>query len=81
MIAKRSGIFRSLFGTTLLLLCSPAAEAATFNIANGDVAGLISAINTANSNNQDDTINLASNGDYVLTVPDNGSNGLPVIGR
>src|SRR5439155_11775330 len=51
-----------------------------FNIANGDVAGLISAINTANSNNQDDTINLASNGDYVLTAPDNGSNGLPVIG-
>ncbi len=56
--------------------------AATFNIANGDVAGLISAINTANSNNQNDDINLAPSGTYSLTSVNNttqGSNGLPAI--
>lgn len=58
--------------------------AATFNIANGDVAGLIAAINTANSNNQNDTINLAPGGVYNLTAADNissdGNNGFPKIG-
>src|SRR5205823_1812848 len=33
----------------------------------------------ANSNNQDDTIELATNGTYILTVRDNGLNGLPAI--
>src|SRR5207302_1658700 len=36
----------------------------------------------ANSNSQNDTINLAANGTYTLTTVDNstyGSNGLPVI--
>src|SRR5437899_9181705 len=77
---KAPAIFYFLTGTVVLFSFPQLAPAATFNIANGDVAGLISAINTANSNNQDDTINLASNSDYVLTAPDNGSNGLPVIG-
>ena len=56
--------------------------AATFNIANGDVASLINAINIANSNNEGDTIILAANGTYVLTTVDNttyGPSGLPVI--
>ena len=56
--------------------------AATFNIANGDVAGLITAINTANSNNQNDDINLAASGTYTLTAVNNmndGPNGLPTI--
>jgi len=39
---------------------------ATFNITNGDVAGLIAAINTANTNGQADIINLAANGTYNL---------------
>jgi hypothetical protein len=56
-------------------------QAAVFNVAAGDVAGLISAINTANGNNEDDTINLAA-GTYTLTAVNNdtdGSNGLPSI--
>ena len=55
-----------------------------FNIANGDVAGLIAAINAANTNPGADTINLAPGGTYTLTQvggPDswNGPSGLPVI--
>jgi hypothetical protein len=55
---------------------------AEFNIASGDVAGLIAAINVANANGEPDTINLAP-GLYSLTSIDNGAgsdpNGLPVI--
>src|SRR2546421_4336666 len=71
---------RAAIGPALLFSFSQIVPAATFNIADGDVAGLISAINTANSNNQDDTINLAASGNYVLTAANNGSNGLPIIG-
>ncbi len=64
----------------LVLLCP--AEAAVFNIAAGDVTALINAINTANGNNEDDTINLAA-GTYTLTAVDNDTdgagNGLPLI--
>nr|WP_263013019.1 tandem-95 repeat protein [Ancylothrix sp. D3o] len=52
---------------------------ATFNIADGDVAGLIAAIAAANTNNQADTINLAQGGTYTLAAANNGVNGLPVI--
>jgi hypothetical protein len=58
------------------------AWAATFYIADGDVAGLIAAINTANGNGEPDAINLAAGGTYTLTAVDNntdGSNGLPSI--
>jgi hypothetical protein len=50
-----------------------------FNIADGDVAGLIAAIDTANGNGQADTINLAPGGTYTLTVINNTDNGLPII--
>jgi hypothetical protein len=65
----------------LVLVCP--ARAALFNIAAGDVAALIKAINTANGNNEDDTINLAA-GTYTLTAVDSvdtngGRNGLPSI--
>jgi hypothetical protein len=56
--------------------------AAIINVADGDVAGLIAAINTANTNGQSDVINLAANGTYTLTAVDNstnGANGLPLI--
>ncbi len=56
--------------------------AAIFNIADGDVAALKSAIMTANANNADDVIYLATNGTYVLSTIDNytnGASGLPVI--
>jgi hypothetical protein len=55
----------------------------TFNITNGDVQGLISAITTANSDGQFDVINLAQGGSYTFAssnnVTDNGSNVLPAI--
>jgi hypothetical protein len=57
-------------------------HAAVFNIGPGDVAGLKSAINTANANGEADTINLATTSAYTLTAIDNsvnGSNGLPAI--
>src|SRR5256885_6921080 len=55
------------------------APAATFNIANGDVAGLINAINTANANNANDTINLAAGGSYSVTAAVSGEDAFPVI--
>ena len=67
-------------GLAALVLFSPA-QAAVFNIPAGDVEALIAAINTANGNNEDDTINLAA-GTYTLQVVNNdtdGPNGLPSI--
>ena len=58
------------------------ASAATFTIADGDVQGLINAINTANSTNAPDTINLASGGTYISTTTNNatfGNNAFPTI--
>ena len=52
------------------------------NIAAGDVAGLIQAIDNANFIAQPNVINLAAGATYVLTAPDNatgGPNGLPVF--
>src|SRR5438477_6972109 len=72
--------FRSLFGTALLYFCARSLPAAIFNVANGDVAGLKSAVTAANSNGQDDTIELAANGTYTLIARDNLLNGLPQIG-
>lgn len=61
----------------------PAVQAAVFDIADGDVAGLIAAIDTANSDAAADTINLAAGGTYTLTVVEdpaqNGPVGLPLI--
>ena len=70
----------SLLGSVLLFLSSNVAPAAIFNIANGDVAGLKSAITTSNSNSQDDTIELAAGGTYTLTARDSFLNGLPQLG-
>jgi uncharacterized repeat protein (TIGR01451 family) len=55
---------------------------AVFNIADGDVAGLVAAINLSNGNSQADTINLAPLGTYAFTaVADtaDGGNALPSI--
>src|SRR6266480_2263656 len=55
-------------------------SAAVFIIPDGDVTALKSAINTSNTNGDDDTIELASNGDYLLLTGDNGGDtGLPTI--
>jgi uncharacterized repeat protein (TIGR01451 family) len=55
---------------------------AVFNVANGDMAAFVTAVNMANNNNQDDTINLAPNGSYAFnTVADttDGNNALPLL--
>jgi Big-like domain-containing protein len=72
-----------LFALLLALANVSTASAADFNVACGDVAGLKTAINTANTNGEPDTINLGANCSYALSVPDNtpsyGPTGLPVI--
>ena len=57
------------------------AHAAEFFCASGDVTCLIAAINKANQNGKNNTINLEA-GEYTLTTVDNvteGANGLPSI--
>jgi hypothetical protein len=65
-----------------LALTSPhAVQATTFHCRAGDVPCLINAINTANTNGQENTIRLEV-GTYTLTTVDNntdGPNGLPSI--
>jgi fibronectin-binding autotransporter adhesin len=79
---KRSALFRSLIGTALVFICTQRVDGATVNIADFDVFALRNAIATASSNNEDDTINLASSGTYTIPNVDNttnGPNGLPVV--
>ena len=82
----------SLFYPVAASLCLAAlsASAATFTIANGDNAALINAIVACNTNAQNDTINLATNGTYTFTtadqtptteVPADGITALPEIER
>ena len=83
----RRQVMRNLvkFGSVLYLcavVVTSTGIAATFNLSDGDVTGLINAINSANANNQDDTINLTTGGSYALTAVDNttdGATGLPII--
>jgi hypothetical protein len=56
-----------------LFLSSVPAYSAVFNVSSGDVTGLIAAINAANVNGEENTINLEP-GIYTLTV--NGPRGL-----
>ncbi|HEX8077144.1 MAG TPA: CSLREA domain-containing protein, partial [Chthoniobacterales bacterium] len=66
----------------LLLAPGNALRAATFNISDQNPAGLKAALAQSNTNNEDDVINLASQGTYVLSTVDNtdgGANGLPVL--
>jgi DNA-binding beta-propeller fold protein YncE len=78
---------QNLIGAVLAILLAftlrmPVAQAAAFNIAAGDVSGLVTAINMANANGVANTINL-SGGAYTLTSVNNtrweGPNGLPPI--
>lgn len=69
-------------GALLVFLSVELAHGAVFVIADGDVTAFKNAINATNVNGEDDTIELATNGNYVLTVPDNyfnDYNGLPRI--
>ena len=78
------GFVGMLVPVALVLLLALPSGAATFNIPDGDVAGLIAAINTANTNPDADTISLAPNGTYTLTAVNwtyyyTGPSGLPAI--
>ncbi|HSJ58072.1 MAG TPA: SdrD B-like domain-containing protein [Anaerolineae bacterium] len=67
------------------VLPAPPAYADTFDLRGscpggvGDVPALVAAINAANANGVADTILLADGCVYILAVPDNTLNGLPVI--
>src|SRR5947209_5526324 len=78
--SARRLLLSAMLTAALTFLATARARAATFNISDGNVAALISAIKTANNNRQNDTIELAANGTYQLTVSYNGRDGLPVIG-
>ncbi len=71
------------FGLSLIALPIMRVQAATVYIPNGDVVGLIAAINAANSDSAADTIHLAHNSMYILTSVDNdledNATGLPRI--
>jgi hypothetical protein len=86
-IPKHPRLYWLLCGLILLLIIAGrfflrTARAASFPIACTDVAGLISAIITANSNGEADTITLAPDCTYTFLAEDNdtdGPNGLPPI--
>ncbi|HEV7731775.1 MAG TPA: right-handed parallel beta-helix repeat-containing protein [Candidatus Binatia bacterium] len=64
----------------LLLIATPiAARAAMINVPAGDEAALITAIDTANTNGEDDTIALAAGSTYTFTAVNNGVTALPVV--
>ena len=77
--------FALLLALAVLPATSPvAAQSAAFDIPDGDVTGLVAAINAANGTIEADTINLAPGGTYTLTAVDNtdyffGPSGLPKI--
>jgi len=79
-LSKRSLRFLSYFFifSFILTIQSTLSQSAEFELSGGDVNALILAINTANSNNEADTITLDGSL-FTLTSADNGSNGLPVI--
>ena len=73
-----SRIMAAAFGLVMVA----AASAHVFNIPDGDVAALKNAIVVSNNNNQNDIIDLAPGGNYVLTAVDhtaNGATGLPAF--
>lgn len=67
-----------------LLLVAASVDGAVFFIPDGDVTALKNAINAANANGEDDTIEMAVSGIYTLPTADNSAggdpNGLPIIG-
>lgn len=66
---KYCKLFCSLFGFALVFLSAPFAHTAVFVIPDGDVTALRNAISASNTNGEDDTIELATNGTYVITSP------------
>src|SRR5262245_545446 len=62
-----------------LLLAPAVGRAAVFPVAAGDTASLVAAIQSANANADEDTIDLACDATYTLVAANNGSNGLPIV--
>lgn len=79
MIANSRLLFLPIAGIALILIGAQTVRSAVFNIPDGDITALKSAINTSNANGEDDTIELTTNGDYPLVFVDNGVTGLPII--
>ena len=76
-------VLNPLLVSLFLLLSTIQSYAEVFNIPSGNVTALVAAINAANANGEENTINLEP-GTYTLTAIDNGvidsnSNGLPII--
>ena len=72
---------RILLASVMLCLSGPT-YASTFTCSGGDVACLIAAINTANTNGEPENTVRLSPGTYTLTAVDNntqGPNGLPSV--
>lgn len=63
----------------LLFAWTAPLQAASYDIADGDVAGLTTAIDMANDDASLDMISLAANGHYSFTHAYEGTNALPVI--
>jgi len=55
------------------------AKAEEFFIDDGDVTALVNAMNAADANDEPDTIHLAANGTYTLTLPSDSGVGLPRV--
>ena len=74
-------LYYCLVGLALILIALQRSSAAVFVIPDGDVAALINALNTANVNGEDDTIELAPDGQYTLMGPADTcyNTGLPVL--
>lgn len=64
--------------TTLALADARVAYGAVFNVASGDEAGLVAAIDAANANGEADTINVAA-GTYSLSTAETAFTALPEI--
>lgn len=68
----------TMLGAVALLTQYSPVSGATFSVANGDVPGLIAAIQAANATAQEDTIQLAIDGDYPLYAAYFSSSSVPL---
>jgi hypothetical protein len=79
--ARRLGVVGLCTAAAILVAATAAGAAASVNVACGDSAGLVAAMNTVNAAGGG-SINLAAGCTYSLTARDNtvmGGNGLPVV--
>lgn len=82
LLELSKGLFLTLGFLFAFFLSDKQLLAAEFNVGSDDTTGLINSINSANSNSEADTINLATGSTYTLTSINNvtySNNGLPVI--